>query len=315
MMEFFQWEEGTPIEHRMITKSIEIAQKRVEEQNFSFRKYTLEYDNIMNIQRTEMYNYRRRILADEDTKGMVLEMAEERLAIIVGEYLPPDTEKAEWDINKFSNYLRMNFLISAEEIDFERDSRDEILNKVLAKAREAYELKEKFIDPSLLRQIEKFEMLRVVDLEWMHHLHSMDYLREGIQLRAYGQRDPLLEYKQEAHKMFFEMEDSVRQKTVENLFRVQVAKREEKKKVFLPAEQELIHNERSALKEGRKMAGRDSTVTATAGGPPGRQPFGEDRLEAKGAPQSPFKRKDPKVGRNDPCHCGSGKKYKKCCGK
>ncbi len=155
-------------------------------------------------------------------------------------------------------------------------------------------------------------MLRVVDTEWMHHLHSMDYLKEGIQLRAYGQRDPLLEYKQEAHKMFFEMEDSVRQKIVENLFRVQIAKKEKEKEAFLPAQQELVHNERSALREARKMA-EDTTLTSAA--PPPGQALGEARREANGAPQAPFKRKTPKVGRNDPCPCGSGRKYKKCCGR
>jgi preprotein translocase subunit SecA len=304
IMEFFQWEEDMPIEHKMITKSIEIAQKRVEEQNFSFRKYTLEYDNVMNIQRTEMYNYRRRILEEEDTRAMVLEMAEERLAGVVDEHLPSDVDRSEWDFNRFSQYLHMNFMITSDGIDLERDSRDEILNKVTDKAVKVYEFKERFIEPGLLRQIEKYEMLRVVDAEWMHHLHSMDYLKEGIQLRAYGQRDPLLEYKQEAHKMFFEMEATVRQKTVENLFRVQVAKKEEEKKAFLPSEQQLIHNERSALAEGRKMAKETATLT-----------MGDERREAKGAPGAPFKRKTPKVGRNDPCPCGSGRKYKKCCGK
>ena len=295
MMEFFKWEEGMPIEHRMITKSVEIAQKRVEEQNFSFRKYTLEYDNIMNIQRAEVYGYRQRVLSGEDAKEMILEMAQERLAGIVDECLPPEAHREEWDLGKLSSYLRMNFLISAEDMDFERGGRDEILRRIIEKAREAYTFKERFIEPGLLRQIERFEILRVVDSEWMHHLHAMDYLKEGIQLRAYGQRDPLLEYKQEAHRMFFEMEDRVRQKTVENLFRVQVMKKEKEKKGFLPSEQKLIHKERSALAEIKEIS--------------------EERREAKGAPKAPLKRKAPKVGRNDPCPCGSGKKYKKCCGK
>jgi preprotein translocase subunit SecA len=315
IMEFFQWEEDMPIEHRMITKSIEIAQKRVEEQNFSFRKYTLEYDNVMNIQRNEVYNYRRRILEGEDAKGMILEMMEEELSRIVDKYLPPDAEKAEWSITKFLRYVRMNFLISAEGIDFERDNRDEILDKIIEKARDAYEFKEKLIEPEVVRQIEKFEMLRLIDSEWMHHLHAMDYLREGIQLRAYGQRDPLLEYKQEAHKMFFEMEGRVRRQTIENLFRIQVAKKGEGKGVFLSTEQHLIHNERSALAEGKKTKRAVPEITPAALQGDRNLPMEEERKEAKGAPRAPFKRKTPKVGRNDPCPCGSGKKYKKCCGK
>jgi preprotein translocase subunit SecA len=316
IMEFFQWEEDMPIEHRMITKSIEIAQKRVEEQNFSYRKYTLEYDNIMNIQRTEVYNYRRRVLEGEDTKGMILDMLEEELTRIVDEYLPADAERAEWNMRGLSHYLRMNFLISTEGIDFERDGREDILEKVIEKSKAVYEFKEKFIEPELLRQVERYEILRVVDADWMHHLHAMDYLREGIQLRAYGQRDPLLEYKQEAHKMFFEMEEKVRRKTVENLFRIQVAKKEEGKGVFLSTEQQLVHNERSALAEGRRTARERRAATVTSGEVPEDRdlPPGE-RPEARGAPRAPFKRKTPKVGRNDPCPCGSGKKYKKCCGK
>ncbi|MBL7071472.1 MAG: preprotein translocase subunit SecA [Candidatus Omnitrophica bacterium] len=314
IMEFFSWEEGMPIEHKMITKSIEIAQKRVEEQNFSFRKYTLEYDNVMNIQRNEVYGYRQSILESEDTKDMVMEMLEEQLSRTVDEYLPPETERAMWRTTQFFRYLSLNYLIGKEGIGLDKDSRERILEEIIKKAKAAYEYKEKFITPEMLRQIEKFEMLRIVDSEWMHHLHAMDYLREGIQLRAYGQRDPLLEYKQEAHKMFFEMEEKVRKKTVENLFRIHVAKKEEKS-VLHPAEHKLIHDEHSALAEGKKMA-REASPAPAAGIFPGRGRFEpEERPEAKGARRAPFKREDPKVGRNDPCPCGSGKKYKKCCGK
>jgi len=236
---------------------------------------------------------------------------------IVEEYLPPAIDRELWNVNKISNNLRINFLINTQGINFKRDSRDEILAKIVEKAKEVYRIKEKFIGSELLRQIEKFEILRVMDGEWMHHLHSMDYLKEGIQLRAYGQKDPLLEYKQEAHKMFFEMEDSVRRKTVENLFRIQIAKEEKEKNVFLSGEEQFIHNERSALEEGKKTA-KGTTFTSVHS--QGSKNLTEDRPEAKGAPKAPFKRKTPKVGRNDPCPCGkvnpkTGKsmKYKFCC--
>jgi preprotein translocase subunit SecA len=320
IMEFFKWEEGMSIEHRMITKSIEVAQKRVEEQNFSFRKYTLEYDNVMNIQRTEVYNYRRRILEEEGTKTMMLDMVEEALNVVADECLPPDAAREEWNISKFSHNLRVNFLISTEGINFDNDSRSEILDKIINKAKDSYGFKEKYIGEELLRQIEKFEMLCLVDSEWMHHLHAMDYLREGIQLRAYGQRDPLLEYKQEAHKMFFEMEENVRRKTVENLFRVQIAKKEKEKGIFLTAEQHLIHSEHSALEEARKTAKVAGPATATYVASSKGRALTEERPEAKGAPRAPFKRETPKVGRNDPCPCGkinpktgNPMKYKFCC--
>ncbi|MDD5680118.1 MAG: preprotein translocase subunit SecA [Candidatus Omnitrophica bacterium] len=304
LMEFFKWEEGMPIEHNMITKSIEIAQKRVEEQNFSYRKYTLEYDDVMNVQRTEVYNYRNSIIEAENIKERISEMMEDGLRDIMEEYLPADIVSGEWNINKFLNYLRINFMINPEGIDFENDSREEISEKLLEKAKVVYELKEKTIDLSILRQIEKFEMLRVVDAEWMHHLHAMDYLREGIQLRAYGQKDPLLEYKHEAHKMFFEMEETVRRKSLERLFRIQVIREDLKEAPPTLRRQQFIHSERSALAEAKTAS---STKT-----------FGSrdiNRPEAQGSPDAPYKRTDPKVGRNDPCPCGSGKKYKKCCGK
>ncbi|MEF9438105.1 MAG: SEC-C domain-containing protein [Candidatus Mariimomonas ferrooxydans] len=243
-------------------------------------------------------------------------MAEEILGRIIDEYMPSNVNREVWNINKFTNYLKMNFLLSVQGVDFDGDSRGVILDKILEKARDAYAFKEKLIGEDLLRQIEKFEILRVVDSEWIHHLHAMDHLKEGIQLRAYGQRDPLLEYKQEAYKMFFEMEYRVRQKTIEGLFRVQVARKDEVKDSFTPAKQQLIHNEHSALEDSRRRAQEGSQVDFTSAGPSaGQVPAREDRREARGAPNAPFKREAPKVGRNDPCPCGSGKKYKKCCGK
>jgi len=314
IMEFFQWEEGMPIEHRMITRSIEIAQKRVEERNFSYRKYTLEYDNVMNIQRSEVYNYRRSILENPSLEETIFGMAEELIEAVAYEYIPEKTGRDEWRADKFLDYLKMNFLVSGDSIDT-GGPREEILDGVLERMKRAYKAKERFIDPSILHQIERYEMLRVVDAEWMHHLHAMDYLKEGIQLRAYGQRDPLIEYKQEAHRMFFEMEANVRRKTVENLFRIQVAKKEKPATVYSDVSQRLIHKEMSALEEGRhKEAGNASKME----GPPNRklpEGFGQERREAKGAPKEPFKRKKAKVGRNDPCPCGSGKKYKRCCGR
>jgi len=315
LMEFFKWEADMPIEHNMITKSIEIAQKRVEEQNFSYRKYTLEYDDVMNVQRTEVYNYRNSIIESEDIKERIFEMMEDGLRGIMDEYLPADIVSGDWNINKFSNYLRMNFIISSEGIDFENDNRQVISEKLLEKAKTVYGLKEKMIEPSILRQIEKFEMLRVVDSEWMHHLHAMDYLREGIQLRAYGQKDPLLEYKHEAHKMFFEMEETVRRKILERLFRVQVIREELKDEKPVARSQQFIHNDRSALTDAKSMRDNREDFTVTSGS---KKMFDErniNRPEAKGSPFAPYKRTEPKVGRNDPCTCGSGKKYKRCCGK
>lgn len=297
LMEFFKWEDGMPIEHGMITKSIEIAQKRVEEQNFSCRKHTLEYDNVMNIQRAEVYNYRNNIIEEQDIKKRVFEMIEDAVNSLLDEYLPQNP--AEWNIAKLSQYLKMNFMINTDSIDFESKDRGGIFDEVVEKAKAFYEYREKMIDPQILRQIEKFEMLRVVDSEWMHHLHAMDYLREGIQLRAYGQKDPLLEYKYEAHKLFFDMEETVRVQTLERLFMMQAVSKKAEPAGTVFQNQELIHSEHSAMAQAKiTLRAEDSA------GP-----------SSKGAPSAPYHRSEPKVGRNDPCLCGSGRKYKKCCGK
>ncbi len=141
-----------------------------------------------------------------------------------------------------NSLVKMNFIINLEGIDLESDDRNEALGKIIERARASYEYREKMIDPRILRQIERFEMLKAVDSEWMHHLHAMDYLREGIQLRAYGQKDPLLEYKHEAHKLFFDMEETVRGKTLEALFRIQAVRRETEEAVPAPRIRELIHS-------------------------------------------------------------------------
>lgn len=297
VMNFFKWEEGEPIEHNMISRAIETAQKRVEEHNFSIRKHLLEYDNIMNVQRKEVYNFRRKVLFGLDLKEELFQMAEEVVTFAMDDFLKEDVHPEDWDVKGFIAWMRGKFLADVSGINFKDSRRVTILDEILEKLKNIYDEKEKFLTPERMRLIEKFIMLQTIDTWWKRHLRNMDELREWIGFRAYGQVDPLVEYKREAYDMFSEMEGSVKAETIEKIFKVQIVKEEEKRPVFNLTKQTFIHEERSALKEA-----------------PGPQnpapPVGE--AEEKGVT---FKREFAKVGRNEPCPCGSGKKYKKCCGK
>jgi preprotein translocase subunit SecA len=268
-------DESQPIEHKWITKAIENAQKKVEAHNFDIRKHLLEYDDVMNKQRTEIYSFRREILSGEGLKEKVLEMAEDVLDEILFIYCPEDKHPEEWDINGLRDVLFRQFSIYP---DIETKDFEELHQKLSDEIKQVYERKEKEVGPLALRYLEKVIMLQVVDSQWKDHLLSMDYLKEGIGLRGYGQRDPLVEYKKEAFEIFSEMGGRITSEVVSRLFKIQIAKEEDahKKLVLKPAKVQYHRGD------------------------------GGER------PQTVVKGK--KIGRNEPCICGSGKKYKKCCG-
>ncbi len=299
VMNFFQWEEGMPIEHNMLSRAIETAQKRVEEHNFSIRKHLIEYDNIMNVQRKEVYNYRRKVLFDIDIKSEIFNMAEEVILDEMDQCLKEDIHPKDWDTKVFITWARNKLMLDISDIDFENLRRVQIEDEILERLKHLYEDKENFINSERMRMIEKYIMLQTIDTWWKRHLRNMDELREWIGFRAYGQVDPLIEYKREAYSMFSEMENSVKEETIEKLFKVQIVKEEERRPVFNINAQKLIHAEAAAIKDLPKTQAQNALQN------------GEDLVEEKA---EPFKREFPKVGRNDPCPCGSGKKYKKCCG-
>ncbi len=276
LMDRLGMDDSTPIENRLVTRAIENAQKRVEAHNFEIRKHLLEYDDVLNKQRTEIYRFRREILESEDLKEHIQGMIEDTIDELMSIYCPSDNHPEEWDLKGLKDALWGIFSFN-EELRSSRDLKQYILNSLM----ELYERKEQEIGPDFMRYLEKVFLLSVVDAQWKDHLLAMDHLKEGIGLRGYGQRDPLVEYKKEAFYMFGELQDRINRETLTRLFKVEIKKEEKAPAVSL----------------------RQSPV------------FASQRLSYNkndGGPREPVYVK--KVGRNDPCPCGSGKKYKKCCG-
>ncbi len=278
-------EEGVPIEHRLVTRAIENAQKKVEAHNFDIRKHLLEYDDVMNKQREVVYNQRREVLKGENLKEEILEMARDLAAETVARYAEKDVHASEWDWKGLREGLRhqFNFLASLSA-DEDGGTLESLSDTVAEKVVQAYEDKEKRITPPIVRQLEKIIMLQTIDSLWKDHLLSMDHLKEGIGLRGYGQKNPLQEYQKEGFAMFEEMIHRIQEDVVQKLFTVEIAR-------------ETVMEEMTARERPQRMVlshGGDS--------PEPEHPV-------------PVKRQGSKVGRNDPCPCGSGKKFKRCCGK
>jgi preprotein translocase subunit SecA len=270
-------EEDQPIEHKWVTKAIATSQKRVEAHNFDIRKHLLEYDDVNNKQRQEIYSFRREILTSENLKDRIIEMQENVMDNTLAIYCPEDKHPEEWDEKALRDALYGQFLISKEiEITSFEEFRSKLLNEIL----QAYETKEQEIGSDTFRYLEKMVLLQVVDMQWKDHLLSMDHLKEGVGLRGYGQRDPLVEYKKEAFDIFADLSDRVASEVVARLMKIQIAREERVRETFVPK--------------------------------PSRISYSRGEGSGGGRPQTVVKEK--KVGRNDPCICGSGKKYKKCCG-
>jgi preprotein translocase SecA subunit len=279
-------EDGVPIEHGLVTRAIENAQKKVEAHNFDIRKHLLEYDDVMNKQREVIYSQRREVLKGEDLKEEVLEMTEGLAGDIAGRYVDKDLDSSEWDVAGLSEALYHQFNL---RLDLDRQAQDsltaeglrEIVNqKVMA----VYEDKEKRFGSPMLRQLEKIIMLQTIDSLWKDHLLNMDHLKEGIGLRGYGQKNPLQEYQKEGFEMFEEMIHRIQEDVVQKLFTVEVAR-------------EAVVKEAEIQRRPQKMVLSHGSNAAETSRP------------------APARRQGDKVGRNDPCPCGSGKKYKRCCGK
>lgn len=285
IMDRLGWEEGEPIEHKMITRSIENAQKKVEGRNFDIRKHLLDYDDVLNKQREVIYRKRREFLAGgESLRDNLYEMADEIIEDLSSEMVPEKGKSDEADLGDLKEAARGSFNIQLELGEMAQDGirREAVTEHIQNKIREFYESKEVEIGPETMRQIERYIMLQTLDFLWKDHLLNMDHLREGIGLRGYAQRDPLHEYKREGFDMFSSLINRLSYDVCEKLFRVQPV-----------SETDMERLERRRRTEQQRM-----TLSR-----------GEEEENKK-----PVKRHDKKVGRNDPCPCGSGKKYKKCCG-
>ncbi len=308
IMDKLGMQEGEPIEHPWVTRAIETAQKRVEAHNFEIRKHLLEYDDVMNTQRKIIYSERRKLLEGEDIREVVEGMIEEVLDGLLEVYTSEDTYPEEWDMVGLAEAVKRQFdlQVSWTKEETEALTRTLLKDDLLQKIQGAYRAKEAQVGTDMMRYLERMILLQVVDAAWKDHLLAMDHLKEGIGLRGYGQKDPLIEYKREGFDMFEGMEARIAKDAIEYLLKVQVAVEPERVARATDLSDLPLTpsgDGRSASREtGRPPSERrrDRELTSTRSLRPAAAP-------AVAAPRA-------KVGRNDPCPCGSGKKYKKCCG-
>jgi preprotein translocase subunit SecA len=291
-------EKGQVIEHPWITKSIEVAQKRIEQHNFEIRKQLLEYDNVMNKQREVIYGWRRRILEGESLKEEIIEIMGSIVnGTITSIFSEKEVSDLDLEIEKLKSNLKLRFSVEIDSSLFKEHPRERVFGILSEKIIQAYEEKERNIGIELMRHLERMVFLQIIDSKWKEHLYMMDNLREGIGLRAYGQRDPLIEYKREAFSYFEQMVANIEDEAVETIFKLQARQPERLKGVFVSLPQELIHPEAPIPQE------------------PTQENINQVAPPANFHKPSPIQSSQEKVGRNDPCPCGSGKKYKKCCGR
>ena len=303
LMQRLGMEEGVPIEHKMVTNAIERAQKQVEGQNFSIRKHLLEYDDVMNKQRVAIYRLRREILDGKEQRDYILELADNILDYLLDQHLSAEIDVEEWDLDGFKKALQGQYGLDSgtlSAIDWDGLNRDEIREELAKKNRGRYESKEQVVGPELMRTHERIIMLQVVDSQWKDHLYAMDHLKEGIGLRGYGQRDPLMEYKKESFSMFEAMWDRIEEEIVRLLF-------------LLRPLREPAFERRPAARPARLSLNDPSAMISAFDAPRAAGPRRESQGGADAAVTT-IKRTEAKVGRNAPCPCGSGKKYKKCHG-
>jgi preprotein translocase subunit SecA len=305
LMQRLGMEEGVPIEHGMVSRSIERAQKQVEGRNFEARKNLLEYDDVMNKQREAVYTLRRNILEGREGREYIVNAAEEIVSFLVETHIPDDDGKGEVEEAELSAEIHDYFGIDLKSlgIDVHRMGRDLIIEKLREEVRKRYEEKEAAVGSDVMRMHEKYLLLQVIDQQWKDHLLVIDHLKEGIGLRGYGQRDPLVEYKKESFDLFQEMMERVQDRVVQYLWRIEVV---------VEGPQEAAPSGGGDVSSEPIHRAAPARVSAAMPHPPKQQNlvYSAPAKEAAG----PTKRQQAKVGRNDPCPCGSGKKYKKCHG-
>ncbi|CAF0703675.1 preprotein translocase subunit SecA [Candidatus Methylacidithermus pantelleriae] len=291
--------EDEELEHPWLTKAVETAQKRVEQRNYMIRKHTLQYDDVLNLQRQVVYSYRNEVLHSDNPREEIFEVVEE----VVREEATKRLESEEPDVEGFLSWVNLHFPLAVKPGDFPwAENADRSAEECLRRIREAYELKIKFEDPGEVKEMERYIVLSAIDRLWQEHLYAMDGLRGGIGLRAYGQRDPLVEYKQEAFAMFQELMGQLKREIVHNLFRSASS--------LLAFEQFLAALPQKLVKEDVRQLGLETPVLEAPGQLHEPQGDGEEIPEVV----LPIRRAGPKMGRNDPCPLDPTKKFKHCCG-
>ena len=269
--------EDEQIEHKMLSNAIESAQKKIETNNYGIRSHLLEYDQVMNEQREIIYAERNRVLNGESMRNSVLKMITDFVESVVNCCINDDKDAKEWDYKEINELLLPTIPLAPVEYNDTIKNKNELLHSLKEQAVKFYEDKEAlFTEPEQIREIERVVLLKVIDRKWMDHIDDMEILRQGIGLAAYGQRDPVVEYKMSAFDMFNEMITSIQEDTLRMLYHVHVEQKIEREQVA-------------------KVTGTNKDDSA--------------------GPKKPVQRKEIKVYPNDPCPCGSGKKYKQCCGR
>jgi preprotein translocase subunit SecA len=287
-------EEGEVIEHPLVTGAISRAQKRVEAHNFDIRKHLLEYDDVMNQQREVVYGLRNTALSSGDMSETVLEtLAEAVRARVAKSTGGPTAHLDEWNLKGLADELSFLLMSPLGVADLEAGRYDELEEKAVAAGERAYRGREAEFTPAMMRELERWLYLGAIDEHWRDHLYELDHLKGGIGLRAYGQRDPLIEYKREAFALFESLLDELRETFVQRLFRVQLSPDAVRQAEPRPAPRRMVAQHAEAQSFGA------------------RKPEPEE-AQAAPTPAAPLRHEGPRVGRNDPCPCGSGKKYKKC---
>ena len=328
LLERLGMEEGIPIESKLITRRIETAQKAVEAQHFESRKHLLEYDDVMNKQREAVYGLRRRLLEGMDQRELILEdYVSAILGDLINEYCPPKAHADDWNVKSLKDAVFTRFGVDflAEGVKADTLNREELGDAVFAKLKERYDAKEKLIGPEAMRHHERMIMLSVLDSQWKDHLLSMDHLKEGIGLRGYGQHDPLVEYKRESFEMFEAMLQRFQEDTVRYLYLMQILERPPDAAAAGPQSggpgpEAGVPAQRGADGNGGRRPPRMVATSADdleeAFMRRKRRELEQARMAGGGDQQTVQQvvRSQEKVGRNDPCPCGSGKKYKKCHG-
>jgi len=308
IMERFGLEEGQELEHRWLNRSVETAQKRVEQRNYLIRKRTLDFDDVMNMQREVVYTYRNETIDSEEPRPLIYEVIDEAVPAKVKEYLEID----EPNYNGLMHWVNTTFPLglTKEKAQFETRTVDENAQFLIEKIKDAYERKSSHEEPAAVKSLERYIILNAIDRLWQEHLYAMDALREGVYLRGYAQKDPLIEYKTEAYDMFVELMANIKNEVLHNLFR-STSNLQAFENFLASLPQFLLreHAPSSPAANAPAHARQPQPVGAMAAVATDGDGAGEMSIDL------PVRRALPKVGRNDPCPCGSGKKYKNCCGR
>jgi preprotein translocase subunit SecA len=308
IMERFGLEEGQELEHRWLNKSVETAQKRVEQRNYLIRKRTLDFDDVMNMQREVVYTYRNEVIDSEEPRPLIYEVIDEAVPAKVKEYLDGD----EPNYGGLIHWVNTTFPLglTKEKAEFETRTVEENAKFLIGKIKDAYERKSSHEEPTAVKSLERYIILNAIDRLWQEHLYAMDALREGVYLRSYAQKDPLIEYKTEAYDMFVELMANIKNEVLHNLFR-STSNLQAFENFLATLPQFLLreHAPTAPTANAPARARQPQPVGAMAGVATDGDGDGEMSIDL------PVRRSLPKVGRNEPCPCGSGKKYKNCCGR